>query len=148
MKNIKECILEKLILNKNTKIKDKLNVGQLDIADSDKMYRKILNFMRENYPTKSYAHARKMEEYMKKGSDPKRLTASIKDSKKLLNRWFQAVKLEWDDAIIEFGDTINNRNIFSLEDLHKFIFKCWHDAAAPKAKEEYTHYLDLYKIIY
>ena len=121
MKSIKDCLLEKLVLNKNTKIKDKLNVGQLDMEDSEKIYRKIMHFMSEKSPTKLYTHARKMEEYMKKGSDPKRLVASIKDSKKLLNRWYQAVKLEWDDAIIEFGDTINNRNIFSLEDLHKCL---------------------------
>ena len=142
MKTLKEIVLEKLILNKSSK---KHEAEQLEPIDRN-VEINIRNAIWDRNPSASYKHHEKMEGYMKKGSDPKRLIATIKDDKKLINRWYAAIDLEWDDAILSFGDAVSKRLGFKLTELHQYIYKLYTQSRSGHMHDAYIHYLDLYNI--
>ena len=89
--------------------------------------------------------------YMKKGSKPSILINHIKDNKKLMNRWFCAIKLEWDDAIKQFGEAVADRCEFTQEQLHGYILKLYNNlknSRYTELRDKYKHYLNLYNIEY
>lgn len=145
MKSLHELVYEKLHIDKNSKLKAPLKIEPVDST----VERNITVAMRESTPSKEMSHERKMKEYMQKGSKPSRLVNDIKDNKKLINRWFCAVKLEWDDAIQTFGDAVAARCGFTLEQLHGYILKLYNNLSNSRfldMRDHYQHYLDLYHI--
>lgn len=145
MKLLHDYVYEKLSLH-NKNIKDDYVVGHLDPINPD-VRRKIDLAMRSQTPAKEHSHYVKMEGYMKKGSKPKVLIGSIKDTNKLINRWFAAITLEWDDAIIEFGPAVSEKLGFSMTELHQYIVNCYKNCSPQSdRKKAYKHYMDIYNI--
>ena len=145
MKSLHELVYEKLHIDKNSKLKTPLKIEPVD----SNVERDIRVAMRESTPGKEVAHERKMKGYMEKGSKPSRLVNDIKDNKKLINRWFCAVKLEWDDAIQTFGEAVSQRCGFTQEQLHGYILKLYNEllnSRFPDMRDHCLHYLELYHI--
>lgn len=146
MKRITPYIIEKLILNKQSTSIDKSKLPPID----PQVESKIENYMNSKSPSNNSAkHMDKMEGYMKKGSDPKRLIATIKDDNKLINRWYAGVKLGWDAAILEFGKAVESRLGFTLNQLHQYIMACYKRISFNSPyKIKYEQYFDLYNLKY
>ena len=102
MKQLSIYINEKLHIDKSVKTADLSNI-------------KCPNIFPEN------SDIRKMSDYHNKGSKPSRLVATIKDNEKLKRRFAVAVKMGWNEAIDEFGKALVDRNIYSQEEVDKFI---------------------------
>ena len=130
---------EKLVINKKSQVKTKVKIDPALIKSN-----KINNLMWDKSPGAAYKHRVKMEGYMRKGSKPARLVNDIKDNNKLVNRWFCAVELEWDEAIQEFGKAIENRGLATLNELHGYILYQY----SRNHKKNIKNYLDLYNIDY
>ena len=137
MKTFNKYLLEKLILNKN--IKKSEGISSID----PKIQNKIENLMWEKSPGASYTHVDKMNGYKSKGSDPKRLVSKITNKTKLINRWWVAVTMQWNEAIKEFGNAIENKTDITLENLHQFVIKKLKNNSH---KDAYNNYLALYNI--
>ena len=83
-----------------------------------------------------------MRKMLSKSSNIEKILKNSKQQLTLINRWHAAVVIEWDDAIVEFGKAIENRNILPLEALHAYILSKY-----KRVKMKfYKHYLDLYEI--
>lgn len=142
MKNLNNYIIEKLHINKNVK------TVKVDVKPSDSLLNSRFNnaLHHDNRTGKwewDYSkHLSKMKGYMNKGSKPKVLVATIKDSRKLMNRWMAATELEWDAAIEAFGQAIEDRKLFTLEEQHAYVLGAYQDDPKPYLE----HYLDLYNI--
>lgn len=149
MKELNKYILEKLVIGNN------LDNPYINIKPADSKLRHKINYsIQYNSKTNKYEifynHIQKMKEYMNKGSKPERLIATIKDNTKLLNRWMAAVELKWDDAILAFGQAIEDRNLFTLEELHSYILSGYNKDINNQNESDgcIQHYLDLYNINY
>ena len=109
MKNLKDIIVEKLKINKETDFNPK---------DADeKLYKDVYWRMEHPY----WKDDEKMKNYYDKGSKPERLVATIKDKNKLCRRFQSAFKLDWTNAIKVFGDAIVDRGYFTREEIDNFI---------------------------
>ena len=145
MKNLKEIIQEKLVINKNLKSQIQ-EINQEDLPkysrDLEQKISSYLWFKGNNL----YSHMEKMESYMNKGSKPERLIKSIKDDKKLFNRWFAAIKLNWVEAYKEFGKALEDRGVFTLPELHSFILNRYKSGNYQGYSNNFKEYLNIYKI--
>lgn len=103
MKDIINFISEKLHISKDLKPVD---------------YSTVKNIFLE-YPDSRDVD--KMKYYRNKGSDPKRLTATIKDKGKLERRFRQAIIMQWDAATDEFARAIVDRGYYSQDEIDKFL---------------------------
>ena len=63
---------------------------------------------------------------------------------KLVNRWYAAITLNWNEAIQVFGEEIEKRGYATLEDLHGYILYQYNR----NHHESFKNYLDLYNIDY
>lgn len=142
MKNLNNYIIEKLHINKNVKTV-KVNIkpanSELNARFDDALHH---NNRTGKYEWDYAKHLNKMKGYMNKGSKPKVLVATIKDNRKLMNRWIAATQLEWDAAIEAFGQAIEDRGLFTLEEQHAYALGAYQYDNAPYLE----HYLDLYNI--
>ena len=155
MKTLKEILTsrfseykvnEKLVINKTTgKNIHKINSEDLPKYDHNLSWRMDKLRYSKGAGTLT-SHTSKMEAYYEKGSKPERLVKSIKDESKLFNRWFVAVKMEWAEAIQEFGKALEERGIFTLPELHAYILYLYNNQHNPDGP--YRKYLDLYHIQY
>ena len=133
---------EKLVINKKSQVKAKIKIDKDKITST-----KISNLMfgyapgPNNNPAKNLS---KMEGYMRKGSKPLTLVHSIKDKTKLVNRWYAAITLDWNEAIQVFGEEIEKRGYATLEDLHGYILYQYNR----NHNTSFKNYLDLYNIDY
>lgn len=117
MKSVFNCIQEKLVIKKgNHKTPRELPTSGIDTTE-------ISMTIGTQTPVKEKAHYDKMEAYKKKGSDPKRLARSIKDSTKLLNRWIVAILINWIDCAVVFRNEIINRGYATADELDVFILR-------------------------
>lgn len=115
MKSVFKYIQEKLVIKKgNHKTPRELPTSGVDTTEISKT-------ISYQTPAKEKAHYDKMEAYKKKGSDPKRLARSIKDSSKLINRWYVAILINWIDCAIVFRDEIINRGYATEDELDVYI---------------------------
>lgn len=105
MKNLINFIAEKLHISKDLKPVDYSTVKDI-------------------YPPYPEANdEKKMKYYHDKGSDPKRLTATIKDRGKLERRFRQAMIMGWHEATDEFARAIVERGYYTQDEIDKFILK-------------------------
>ena len=126
MKSVFKYIQEKLVIKKgNYKTPRELPTNGVDTT-------KISKTIGTQTPAKEKAHYDKMEAYKKKGSDPKRLARSIKDSTKLINRWYVAILINWIDCAVVFRDEIINRGYATEDELDVHILN------------KYNHYINYY----
>ena len=153
MKSLHDLVYEKLVIS-NQRVNEKLVINKdivskkIEIPDIDNdVKHRIEDLMYEKSPSALYKHMAKMEGYMKKGSKPKILVNTIKDLTKLINRWYCAIQLEWDEAIQVFGDAITDRTDITLDNLHQYILYQYKNAYKNNA-EHFKNYLDLYNIKY
>jgi len=115
MKSVFAYIQEKLIIKKdNYKAPRELPTTGVDTTE-------ISRVLSLQNPSKEKSHYDKMENYKKKGSDPKRLAKSIKDKIKLINRWYVAIVIKWIDCAVIFRDEIVNRGIAAEDELDVYI---------------------------
>lgn len=115
MKSLFKYIQEKLVIKKgNYKTPRELPTSGVDTTNISKT-------IGTQTPAKEKAHYDKMEAYKKKGSDPKRLARSIKDSTKLINRWYVAILINWIDCAVVFRDEIINRGYATEDELDVHI---------------------------
>jgi len=145
MKNFSKYIIEKLQINKETGKKGKIQHISKKIDSSADIKIHSLYYAKGGYGAgKSQYHIDKMETYMKKNSDPKRLVNSIKDNIKLFGRWVAAFRLGWGDAIMTFGDALVDRvSNITLENLHQFINSKFNNSYNT---EQIEYYKTLYNI--
>jgi len=169
MKNLKDkilenkfsqnTILEKLVFNKHTKSKQQ---ELKSVKDIDIPWRLDAHFNVYSDKQKD-ACMNKMTAYYNKQSKVTTLINTIKDSTKLVNRWYCAVLLEWDEAIQKFGEEIENRNIATVDQLSAYLYRCYNksqtsitihakeygqDGDVNIYKKHLEHYFDLYNIEY
>ena len=146
MKQISSYIFERLHINKTTGQNDTpttyyVNGGNHSI--DVKLDRIMWDKGGKAYFDK---HMNKMEAYMKKGSNPKRLVGDIENITKLLNRWLAAIYLEWDDAIDTFGNAIAERLNLTIEDLHQYICNQYRTVSGASGPKYIISYKKLYNI--
>ena len=128
MKSINSFILEKLQINKN--IASKATTVKIDTTkrnpnfDRIDFYAYLSTDPSSRYYKDSKKHIDKMTAYMNKNSNPPRLISSIKSFDKLCKRWYAAIILMWDDAILEFANAIVERDgNIDINDLHQYVIK-------------------------
>ena len=124
MKDIKTILLEKLVINKNTKVKKELSESEID--DLIQRYDhsiglSLRNDLRFKTPAADLTNENKMKYYMDKGSKPERLVATIKNKEKLIKRWNAAMDLEWVDAANVFKEEIIKRGYYDNIELMSYI---------------------------
>ena len=124
MKNLKSILLEKLVINKNTKVKKELSEDEVD--DLIKKYDHNIGLslyydLKFKSQTAEMANKNKMKYYMDKGSKPERLVATIKNKEKLIKRWNAAMDLEWVDAANVFKEEIIKRGYYDNNELMSHI---------------------------
>lgn len=141
MKSVFNYIQEKLVIKKgNYKTPRELPSSGVDTSEISKT-------VSYQTPAKEKAHYDKMEAYKKKGSDPKRLARSIKDSTKLINRWHVAILIDWIDCAVVFRDEIINRGYATADELDVFILSKYNNInnisrKYVDARESIEEYLD------
>ena len=124
MKDLKCILLEKFIINKNTKVKKELSESEIDDLiekyghNVDSGLRSDLYY---NSPAVYNSHLNKMKGYMDKGSKPERLVATIKNKEKLIKRWDCAMILGWLDAANVFKEEIIKRRYYDNDELMAYI---------------------------
>ncbi len=147
---------EKLVFNKHTKAKHELkSVTDIDIPWTVSAHFNIYSEKQKD------ACMNKMKSYYNKQSKVTTLINTIKDSTKLVNRWYCAVLLEWDEAIQKFGEEIENRNIATVDQLSAYLYMYYIKSPLTIHAEEYgqdgdvniykkhlEHYFELYNIEY
>ena len=159
MKNLKDKIFEKLVFNKHTKSKQQ---ELKSVADIDIPWKVLAHF--NIYSNKQKDNCmNKMVSYYTKKSKVTTLINSIKDSTKLMNRWYCAVLLEWDEAIQKFGEEIEKRNIAKVDQLSAYLYMYYikpqtsltihaqeygQDGNVNIYKKHLEHYFELYNIDY
>ena len=124
MKDIKTILLEKLVINKNIKVKKELSVDEID--DLIKRYDHNIGLslwhnLQFKSQTAEMTNKNKMKYYMDKGSKPERLVATIKNKEKLIKRWNAAMDLEWVDAANVFKEEIIKRGYYDNSELMSHI---------------------------
>lgn len=152
MKSINSFILEKLQINKN--IASKATTVKIDNTKRNPKFERIDYYAylttdtSSSYYKESKKHIDKMTAYMNKNSNPSRLVSSIKSLEKLCKRWYAAIILKWDDAILEFGNAIVDReNSIDINDLHAYVIKKLSNwRYYPAHKEALENYIELYDI--
>ena len=124
MKNLKEYIIEKIIINKDIVIDDDKRIT--DINELKKIIpRNVSDICLKLTPGELDKHYNKMLEYKKKGSKPERLVNSIKDKKKLMIRWRMCIELKWKQAFVIFRDAIIDRGYFNINELNAFLIRAY-----------------------
>ena len=116
MKSVFKYIQEKLVIKK-----DNYYTAKRELPTSGVDTTEISRAIGIQTPAQEKSHYNKMENYKKKGSDPKRLVKSIKDKIKLINRWYVAIVINWIDCAILFRDEIVNRGIATEDELDVYI---------------------------
>lgn len=142
MKTLNTFIFEKLHLGKTTNV----NTSKKDIKDVkiDWHLTYYFNCYNQNEKAKCFA---KMKSYYDKGSKPLTLVHTIKNDIKLVNRWFAAILLQWDEAIEVFKEAMIERiQEVSEEQWDAYIYDLF-EKGGPN-KTSYEHYLELYNIKY
>ena len=119
MKSLNSFITEKILINKNTKIKkpDWDPETQYDKTAISKWHN-ILNYKR---PNTEYVDYEKMENYYRKGSIPRRLINSIKNKEKLCKRFNIAIRIHWLEYAEIAKDEIINRGYFTVDEVNSYI---------------------------
>ncbi len=145
MKSVFEYIQEKLVFKKdNYRAPRELPTSGVDTTE---ISRTIGTLSR----AKEQAHYDKMENYKKKGSNPKRLAKSIKDKTKLINRWYAAIIIDWIDCAVVFRDEIIDRGYATEDELDMHILNIYnHNIRNHKEniKESLEEYLDEINVKY
>jgi len=122
MNNLSKYIIEKLHINKDTKVD---NRELLDKALDEEYIKNIPSIiktvMNRKGITTEASDWPKMQAYYKKGSKPERLVNSIKDTQKLLHRFATAIDMKWNDAVNVFGHAIIDRNIWDEDEVIYYI---------------------------
>ena len=162
MKHIINYITEKLRLSKDLKIQSKPSISKIDIP-----WRLDAHFNIYSDKQKDDCMNR-MDSYYTKQFKVNTLINSLKDSTKLVNRWYCAVLLEWDEAIQKIGKEIEKRNIATVDQLSAYLYRCYNKTgisleqlarqyitniksgsiAITEYKQHLEHYFDLYNIDY
>ena len=157
MKILKDIILEKLIINKHSKVKQQLkSVANIDIPW------KVTTWFNVYSPKQQNATMNTMKAYYQKKSDPSKMANRVAKATELAQRWYCAVLLEWDEAIQAFGAEIEQRGYTTIDMLSAYLYqKCYNrDGGSWKASEynqdgidehydaHMIHYFDLYNIEY
>lgn len=125
MKDLKNILFEKLVINKNTKVKKELSESEVD--DLIEKYKARINptllskDLLFKTPQSEHTNRQKMEYYMDKDSKPERLVATIKNKEKLIKRWDAAMDLGWVEAASIFRDEIVKRGYYTYEELMAYI---------------------------
>ena len=149
MKNIKNFILEKLKITKDTKIND--NTGLRDLSSVHVTHGLAIDMMFRSQSDED-KHFKKMEEYKKKGSKPERLLNSIKDKIKLMYRWYIAIKIDWLECAKVFRQGIIDRGYYNGDELDAFVMHKYENvlknSKLPNVKEAVAKYLDEFKVKY
>ena len=142
MKSIKEILLEKLKLSKN-----EIKEPPRDLSNVD--FKKIYSFIYFKSPSEERGHYDKMDQYFNKKSNPQRLVNSIKDTRKLLIRWYICVSRGYSDYYPVFREDIIQRNIFNEDQLDAYILSRYKRSGGFKQlQENYENYLDEYNVKY
>lgn len=105
MKDLKNILLEKLVINKDSETE----------VEPPKSVKRIY------LPAWDHRDHMKMTEYRQKGSDPKRLVNSIKDSGKLLRRLRWAKEKGWSACARVFGDAAIQRGYYTKEEIDAYL---------------------------
>lgn len=108
MKSLNIYINEKLVINKNSEI-------EKEQPKSSFSSRKIW------LPYPDHRDDMKMREYRKKGSNPDRLVASIKDKDKLLRRLRWAKENGWTSCARVFGNAAVTRGYYKQEEIDAYL---------------------------
>ena len=157
MKTLKDIILEKLIINKNSKVKQQSK----SVADIDIPW-KVTAWFNVYTPSQQNAVMDKMIKYKQKNSNQIKMANGIAKVSELAQRWYCAVLLEWDEAIQAYGEEIEKREYATIDLLSAYLYqKCYNrDGGSWKASEYHQdgiaehydahleHYFDLYNIEY
>ena len=98
MKTLKDIILEKLIINKNSKVKQQSK----SVADIDIPW-KVTTWFNVYSPKQQNAVMDKMIRYKQKNSNQAKMANGVAKVTELAQRWYCAVLLEWDEAIKAYG---------------------------------------------
>lgn len=119
MKSLNSFIIEKILINKNTKIK-KPDWDPETQYDKIAIYKwhHILNY---KSPQMEYVDHEKMENYYRKGSIPSRLINSIKNKEKLCKRFNIAINMHWLEYAEIAKDEIINRGYFTVDEVNSYI---------------------------
>lgn len=124
MKNLKSILLEKLVINKNIKVKKELSESEVDDLIQRYDHGIVFSLRRDlqfKSPGAEMTNTNKMKYYMDKGSKPERLVATIKNREKLIKRWDAAMDLEWVDAANVFKEEIIKRGHYANSELMSYI---------------------------
>lgn len=141
MKNLKEIIFEKLKLSKSTEIKKR------DLSNVD--FSHVNNMIYYKSPSEENSHYMKMDQYFNKKSDPQRLVNSIKDTRKLMIRWYICVSKGYSDYYPVFKDAIIERTTFDEDQLDAYILSRYkRHKGFGKLEENFEAYLDEYNVKY
>ena len=150
MKNLKDILENKLSNNKITErlhITKNSKVSELKDVSNIKIDWHVDAYFNAYTPSEKDKCFEKMKSYYNKGSKPLTLVHTIKNDIKLVNRWFAAVLLQWDEAIKVFKEAMIERIKNIDEDqLDAYIYKCFKDGGPNKTA--YEHYLEIYNIKY
>ena len=156
MKTLKDIILEKLIINKNSKVKQQSK----SVADIDIPW-KVTTWFNVYSPKQQNAVMDKMIRYKQKNSNQAKMANGVAKVTELAQRWYCAVLLEWDEAIKAYGEQIELRGYTTIDILSAYLYqKCYYRIGTWKPSEyrqdgidkhydaHLEHYFDLYNIEY
>ena len=157
MKDLKQLLLEKLIINKDI-VKSPKSIENLDIP-----WRFKAQFNALSNKEKSTIY-KNIENQFTKHSSIKRLCNTNTHLYTIFNKWFCAILLQWDEAFIELKNVIVDSNyIPNIESLlDAFIFKIYNNDEDSKLlvkeylskydnnklKESLENYFKIYNISY
>jgi hypothetical protein len=130
MRSLESIILERLKLSTDSKIKEEpqsqqqsqsSNKGGKDLSMVH-IPSNVKSIFVQARPRDLANHVKKQEYYHNKGSNPRTLAATIKDSKKLILRWWAAVYMGWVPCYMVFRQVIENRGICTLDELDSLVY--------------------------
>lgn len=156
MKNLKDTILEKLVITKDTKEKHTTK----SVADIDIPW-KVTAWFNVYSPKQQNAVMDKMVRYKQKNTNQVKISNIVAKPSELAQRWYCAVLLEWDEAIQIYGEQIETRGHTTIDILSAYLYqKCYYRVGTWKPSEyrqdgidkhydaHLEHYFDLYNIEY
>ena len=157
MKDLKQLLFEKLIINKDI-VKSPKSIKNLDIPWKFKIQFNALSNKEKSTIYKN------IENQFAKHSSIKRLCNTNTNLYTIFNKWFCAILLQWDEAFIELKNVIVDSNyIPNIESLlDAFIFKIYNNDEDlkllvkeylskydyNKLKESLENYFKIYNISY
>lgn len=143
MKEINKFIIERLKLDRSSKVNPKRVLDEAKLKDS--VY-KIDSYRRYEHMSDENRDWSKMEGYRKKGSKPQTLANSIKTEKKLLRRWLIAVFMDWEECYDVFRKKLIETFNWDENELDYYILNKYNNAHDSNLKSKYETYLNKYNI--